>query len=112
MALFNCSECGYEFSDKADACPKCGCPNTPGGMTPIGPPPQQKKPKKKVTTFQAFLIVLGIGVPGLFVYSLGRTLIEVHLCNAEVSSGCESILSRRGNTEAEGPLWSQEKDGF
>ena len=27
MALINCSECGYEFSDKAPACPKCGCPN-------------------------------------------------------------------------------------
>ena len=47
MALFNCSECGYEFSDKADACPKCGCPNTPGGMTPIGPPPEPGKSSKK-----------------------------------------------------------------
>lgn len=40
MALFNCSECGYEFSDQAEGCPQCGCPNTPGGMTPIGPPPE------------------------------------------------------------------------
>ena len=26
MALINCSECGKEISDKAVACPNCGCP--------------------------------------------------------------------------------------
>ena len=26
MALIICSECGKEFSDKAPACPSCGCP--------------------------------------------------------------------------------------
>lgn len=26
MALIICSECGKEFSDKAPACPNCGCP--------------------------------------------------------------------------------------
>lgn len=26
MALIKCSECGKEFSDKAPACPNCGCP--------------------------------------------------------------------------------------
>lgn len=26
MALIVCSECGKEFSDKAPACPNCGCP--------------------------------------------------------------------------------------
>lgn len=27
MALINCSECGKEFSDKAEKCPNCGNPN-------------------------------------------------------------------------------------
>lgn len=27
MALIKCSECGKEFSDKANACPNCACPN-------------------------------------------------------------------------------------
>lgn len=26
MALIKCAECGKEFSDRADACPNCGCP--------------------------------------------------------------------------------------
>ena len=26
MALINCNECGHEISDKAFACPNCGCP--------------------------------------------------------------------------------------
>lgn len=26
MALITCPECGKEFSDKAPACPNCGCP--------------------------------------------------------------------------------------
>ena len=28
MALIKCLECGKEFSDKAPACPNCGCPLT------------------------------------------------------------------------------------
>ena len=28
MALIRCSECGKEFSDKAVACPNCGCPTS------------------------------------------------------------------------------------
>ena len=27
MALINCEDCDKEFSDKAHACPNCGCPN-------------------------------------------------------------------------------------
>ena len=26
MALIKCPECGKEISDKAGACPHCGCP--------------------------------------------------------------------------------------
>jgi hypothetical protein len=27
MALIKCEDCDKEFSDKADSCPNCGCPN-------------------------------------------------------------------------------------
>lgn len=33
MALINCTECGKEFSDKASACPNCGCPITSMSLT-------------------------------------------------------------------------------
>lgn len=36
MALIICSECGKEVSDKAGACPHCGCPR-----------PEMKKGKKR-----------------------------------------------------------------
>jgi len=26
MALINCPDCSYQHSDRAKACPKCGCP--------------------------------------------------------------------------------------
>ncbi len=26
MALFDCPECGRKISDRAEACPQCGCP--------------------------------------------------------------------------------------
>lgn len=29
MALIKCKECNEEMSDKAEFCPKCGCPNNP-----------------------------------------------------------------------------------
>lgn len=34
MALITCVECGRSVSDRADACPQCGCPvnNTPSPM--------------------------------------------------------------------------------
>ncbi len=28
MALITCIECGKQFSDKASACPECGCPTS------------------------------------------------------------------------------------
>ena len=28
MSLIICTECGKEFSDKAPACPNCGCPTS------------------------------------------------------------------------------------
>lgn len=27
MAMIKCEDCGKEYSDKADKCPNCGCPN-------------------------------------------------------------------------------------
>lgn len=34
MALIKCPECGKEISDRAEACPKCGCPIEPKTYCP------------------------------------------------------------------------------
>ena len=57
MSLINCCECGYEFSDKAHACPKCGCPKTPGGMTPITLPTPAIR-KRKMAPLKIGVVVL------------------------------------------------------
>ena len=67
MALINCSECGYEFSDQADACSKCGCPNAPGGMTPIGPPPEPDKKSGRGRLSKTQKIVLTVVLSTVFV---------------------------------------------
>ena len=46
MALIKCTECGHEVSDKASACPKCGCPIDNVGKIQeeiIDPEPKKKK---------------------------------------------------------------------
>ena len=58
MALINCSECGKEISDKAAACPHCGCPvaiiNTDKTQT------VKKKQTKTVKKPKTAKILLGI----------------------------------------------------
>ena len=47
MALIKCTECGKEFSDKAAACPNCGCPVSEiikGNITPE----EQKKAAEQI----------------------------------------------------------------
>lgn len=66
MSLIVCSECGANISEKAVACPKCGCPTIITKQAI-----QQKKKEKKYKTIQivqiavyiaGILIVLGVGI--------------------------------------------------
>lgn len=43
MALIKCPECGKEFSDKAQACPNCGCPTSEVKKQEIMPEKAQEK---------------------------------------------------------------------
>lgn len=71
MALIVCGECRNEYSDKATACPKCGCP-TPAGMpTTAGqaaPVPESKsggRIKREVRGLvRAVVIILVLAVGG------------------------------------------------
>lgn len=73
MALIKCSECGKEISDKASACPHCGCPmgeikvtegERPAQEAPSvqveAHPPTVEPPHKKssIMIFVAFLVLL------------------------------------------------------
>ena len=48
MALIKCSECGADISEKASACPKCGCPLD---ITKQVMSDAKKKKNKKVIIF-------------------------------------------------------------
>lgn len=106
MALINCSECGKEYSDKAPACPNCGCPTTPGGMTPVSTPPETKdakpeKPKKKkngclvgcLGTFGVFVVL------GIIVAILGQIMEGglIDACNRGKAESCEELLDDAGS---------------
>ena len=77
MALIKCSECGKEISDKASACPHCGCPmgeikvteaERPSQEAPSvqveAHPPTAEPPHKKssIMIFVAFLVLLTVVV--------------------------------------------------
>ena len=47
MALIICSECGKQFSDKATACPQCGCPTELARPQPSQAPASQSKSTSK-----------------------------------------------------------------
>lgn len=68
MALFKCSECGKEISDKAAFCPHCGCPVAQTATTPNNSPQTntptiiEHKPKvpKKRNKALPFAVVGGV----------------------------------------------------
>lgn len=49
MALITCVECGKEFSDKAEACPHCGCPTSESTKATELSPAASTEPLKKKT---------------------------------------------------------------
>lgn len=78
MALINCSECGHQVSDKATACPNCGCPIE----TQLPPPiPEPEEPQQAQTTPPQPTPQIGVfdngpsgksrGVAALFAFFLG-----------------------------------------
>lgn len=63
MALIKCSECGADISEKASACPKCGCPLNITKQ--IISDTKKKHNKKIITTIIicfAIIIILAISV--------------------------------------------------
>lgn len=69
MALIKCSRCGHEVSDKASACPHCGCPI--GNVGIIQEEIIDPEPKKKKGWIWALIVVLLclIGGGGYYAYA-------------------------------------------
>ena len=76
MALINCPECGKEISDKALACPSCGCP--------IGGTGHVKLNKTKNIVIIAILFVFVCGL--IFVFASGKSFLFSFTGKKEVFS--------------------------
>lgn len=86
MALIKCSECGADISEKASACPKCGCPLD---ITKQVMSDAKKKKNKKVIIFfivvLAFIMILSMGIffvkrnndPGNIAIRLIKKILEI-----------------------------------
>ena len=83
MALINCPECNKEISDKAPACPHCGCPL--GSETKAAPQEATATPAKNKRPAWLILVLPLAAFLGFFVYC---KTIKLH----PVITLCESAL--------------------
>lgn len=82
MAMIKCEECGQEYSDKADKCTRCGCPNPAFERDIV-----RLVPKGKWSTGR---LVIGILSLVLFV------LVAVQSCAAGVGNALQNQSSASG----------------
>ncbi len=110
MALIKCSECGADISDKASACPKCGCPLNITKQ--IISDTKKKQSKKIITTIIicfAIIIVLAVSI-GLIKHSNTPANVAVKLIKKDFGKGIivESIYY---NSEINGCIIKFSLDG-
>jgi Ni,Fe-hydrogenase I cytochrome b subunit len=82
MAMITCSECGKEFSDKADKCPSCGNPNPSYVNT-------NTQPEKQKGVFSAGRLALGVISIVLFIFIAFQSCV-VGVNNAIEENGASS----------------------
>lgn len=58
MSLITCSECGYQYSDRANSCPNCACPNPCADYTN----PSTTKSRFNHRPFIKFIVILALSV--------------------------------------------------
>ncbi len=64
MALIECPECGRRISDKAAACPQCGCPNQNRGSADLSATTGLPKPSAPASMADPVTAVVGAGPHG------------------------------------------------
>ena len=68
MAIIKCSDCGKEISDRAIACPHCGCPVDSKEITEtVVSVPKKKKSKGWIFAVATILIVVAVAAVLVFV---------------------------------------------
>ena len=73
MALIKCSECGREISDKALACPNCGCPIRVADNADETQPKSARKVKPLTIIIPAIVLVAAV-IAGILFF--GRTQLS------------------------------------
>ena len=76
MALIKCSECGADISDKAEVCPKCGCPLEVTKQVLVEAKEQKKKDLLRIGKY----ILLAVAFAALFMF-----VIKFYLSPEQVS---------------------------
>ena len=94
MALIVCSECGKEFSDRAAACPPCGCPSdaqAKGAAVQAG----EATPKKKKGCLGLILKwTLGFTAFGIVAVIVSEVMTGAQIsgCNDGKAEDCQALL--------------------
>lgn len=105
MALIICSECNSEYSDKASACPKCGCP-TKAAIRDVKPAvscemPAMVVPVLKGTKKIAYWIIGGLAVFIVGVVWMGNgKRAEVVVKNTETTVAAPVVVPWATKAEA------------
>lgn len=103
MALIICEECGKEFSDRANACPNCGCPNETVNNTIVVksnalPVTQDKVPHEKVVQHLKYAAQLETT---LFTFKTTYNKIEQKIC----SLGHNRNIDPPAKAQYDFPFW-------
>lgn len=95
MALIKCKECGHEVSDRASACPNCGCP-----IESLGAAKEDvmyEEPKKKKGWIWALIVVLLCLIGGGGYYAYTHLVNKNNAENEDSSNSKEDIVELTPN---------------
>tara|TARA_Y100001968_G_scaffold200254_1_gene183820 strand:+ start:759 stop:1625 length:867 start_codon:yes stop_codon:yes gene_type:complete len=110
MALIKCVECGQEYSDKAEACPKCACPTTAQitkekveEVKPEVTEKNQLKPEEKIRVGNKYLLGLAaLGITAIGIIATGLTAVVLI-----INSSRETIYKTQADAMEACDEWAQ-----